>query len=162
MIEGEWVAEPWINRFFVEAVQPGFVYVIEHGGKYKIGSSAGRRSRLRQAKTWLPDLKVIGVKPFWKFKQKERLLHVGNAMSWYDGEWFVPYDEHFQSYFVDEFTAFSDTDINKNSVNFVYWYNGSGMAEFCIEQNRQRMSLRRFQRQESTVRKGAGDLKQTV
>lgn len=153
MPEEIWVAEPWIKNFFVEAKEPGFLYVVEHGGKYKIGSTKSRRNRLRSAKTWLPDMTVAGVKPFWDYKEKERLLHVGNAMCWYDGEWFVPYDEAFQDYFVDEFKAFSDTEINRNSVNFVYWYNGSGMAEFVIEKNRQRMSLREFQLQETAVGK---------
>lgn len=153
MLGERWIAEPWIKNFFVEAKEPGFVYVVEHYGKYKIGSSKSRRNRLQDAKTWLPDMAIIGVKPFWDYKEKERLLHVGNALCWYDGEWFVPFDEAFQDYFVDEFKAFSDTDINRNSVDFVYWYNGSGTAEYVVEQNRQGMSLREFQKKETAARK---------
>jgi hypothetical protein len=150
-----WVAEPWIKNFFVEALNPGFVYVIESAGKFKIGSSKTRSDRIRNAKTWLPDMTIIGVKPLWNYKEKERLLHVGNAMCWYDREWFIPYDDAFNEYFVEEFKAFSETDINRNSVDFVYWFNGSGMAEFVIEQNRQSMGLRKFQRQETGVGRDA-------
>lgn len=153
MHHDQWLAEAWIKNFCVEPQNPGFIYVVENAGRYKIGSSKTKDARIRNAKTWLPDMVVIGVKPFWDYKEKERLLHVGNAMCWYDGEWFVPFDEAFQDYFVDEFKAFSDTDINRNSVNFVYWYNGSGMAEFAMEQNRQGMSLRKFQKQETGVGK---------
>ena len=153
MSTNKWVAEAWIKNFFVEAKDPGFIYVVENGGKYKIGRSQTRGDRLRDAKTWLPDMAVIGVKPFWDYKKKERLLHVGNAMCWYDLEWFVPFDEAFQDCFIDEFKAFSDNDINKNSVDFCYWYNGSGMIEFAIEQSLQAMSLRKFQCQETGVGK---------
>jgi hypothetical protein len=32
-----------------------------------------------------------------------------------------------------------------NSVDFIYWYNGSGMMEFQIERYARRVSLKRFQ-----------------
>ena len=153
MPDETWIAAPWIRNFFVDAIDPGYLYVIEHGGKYKIGSSKTRRNRLRNAKTWLPDMTIVGIKPFWGYKEKERLLHVGNAMCWYDGEWFVPYDEGFQEYFIDEFTAFSDTDINRNSVDFVYWYNGSGMSSYAIEHNQREQSTRKFLQEETAVGK---------
>jgi hypothetical protein len=148
-----WTEEAWIERFCLEAMSPGYIYVIENRGLFKIGKSKHKRKRLQSGLTWLPDMKIVGVKPFWDYEEKERLLHVGNAFSWYDREWFCPSDKSFHGYFVDEFQAFSDTDINRNSVNFIYWYNGSGMAEFAHQQRYQKLPIRRFQIQETLVGK---------
>ncbi len=45
-------------------VDPGFIYIVENHGKYKIGKSKRARIRLSAAKTWLPDMKLVGHKPF--------------------------------------------------------------------------------------------------
>jgi len=147
-----WTPEPWIGNFFIKPIDPGYLYYFENGGKYKIGRTTNPESRLRAARTWLPDINVIGIKPFWNVSDKEKLLHVGLAAYWSEGEWFGPIERDLQYVLIDDFAAFSDSDINKNSVDFIYWFNGSGMAEFVIEQNHQRKYRREFQRDESFVR----------
>ena len=148
----EWTSKPWIGNFFVKPTDPGYLYYFEHNGRYKIGKTTNPESRLRAARTWLPDINVIGIKPFWNVSDKERLLHVGLASYWSEGEWFGPIEEELKAVLIDDFIAFSDTDINNNSVNFIYWFNGSGMGEFVMEQNYQRKYTRKFQRDESFVR----------
>ncbi len=147
----EWRAEPWIKNFGVVAENPGFVYIIEHQKRFKIGRSKSRDSRLREAKTWLPDMNVIGVKPFWNACDAERCIHIGMASCWYKGEWYDEVDEGYRQILVDDFIAFSDTDINRNSVDFIYWMNGSGMSEFLAEISKQDLSKRKFLMQEASV-----------
>ena len=60
---------------------------------------------------------------------------------------------------IEGFQALSDIDINRNSVDFIYWYSGSGMAEFVIEQNERRLPIRSFQRQETAVGKALKDIR---
>lgn len=148
-----WTQKPWIGNFFVEPIDPGYLYYFEKDGKYKIGRTTNPESRLRAARTWLPDINVVGIKPFWNVSAKEKLLHVGLAAYWSDGEWFGPFEKEVRFVIIENFAAFSDSDINKNSVDFVYWFNGSGMAEFVMEQNHQRKNRREFQRNETSVRK---------
>jgi hypothetical protein len=149
----QWEIEPWIRNFLVDPIDPGFIYIIEDSGRYKIGRSKDRGRRIQEAKTWLPNMRIVGVKPFWDVMEKEKLLHIGFAFCWYEGEWFVPLDEGYKSVLVDDFQEFSDTDINKNSVDFIYWYNSSGLCEFVMEQNNQRVSIHKFLRQETAMRK---------
>ncbi|MGY4352707.1 hypothetical protein ACVWXM_009200 [Bradyrhizobium sp. GM7.3] len=54
---------------------------------------------------------------------------------------------------LDGFTAFRDDDPDRNSVDFIYWFNGDGMVEFLIEMDRQKLSLSKFQKQESSTQK---------
>jgi hypothetical protein len=98
-------------------------------------------------------MKLIGIKPFWNVKQIERNLHEGFARCWYQGEWFELLDEGYRDCLIDGFTAFSDTDRDKNSIDFIYWFNGDGMAEFVIERCKQGLTLQKFLRQETDVRK---------
>jgi hypothetical protein len=130
---------------------PGYIYLVQSGDRFKIGKSTSKTCRLAAARTWLPDLKVIGIKPFWDVTWTERCLHEGFARCWYAGEWFEPADEGYRDTLLDGFIAFSDHDRGMNSRDFVYWFNGEGMAEFCMERNSQRLSVRAFQRQESEV-----------
>lgn len=130
---------------------PGYIYMVQAGTRFKIGKSTSKTYRLAAAKTWLPDLNVVGVKPFWEVTWVERCLHEGFARCWYAGEWFEPTDEGYRSVLVDGFTAFSDHDRDINSREFIYWFNGDGMAEFCRERNSQGLGVRKFQRQESEV-----------
>lgn len=150
-VDGFTVA-PWLSNFFVEASDPGYLYLIENNGLFKIGRTIKPDKRFREAKTWLPDMNVVGVKPFWQFAEKERLMHIGFACSWYKREWFKPYDEGIEEILIDDFVAFSDTDINRNSVDFIYWFNGGGMAEFVIEQARQNKTVRKFLEGETWLR----------
>lgn len=149
----DWTPEPWIRNFGVQAEDPGYIYVIENMGRYKIGRSGNPKARIQAAKTWLPDMKLIGIKPFWNVIEKEKLLHVGFAFCWYDGEWFEMLDEGYREVLVDGFKEFYDDDINRNSVDFIYWYNSNGLSEFVMEQNSQRVTPHRFLRQETIKRK---------
>lgn len=136
---------------------PGFIYIVESQGKYKIGKSKGAQKRLSAAKTWLPDMKLIGQKPFWRMSHHERCLHTGFARYWYSGEWFdFTGDDDARDLLLEGFTAFRDEDPDRNSVDFIYWFNGDGMAEFLIEQASQKLPLPKFQKQESINKKGSG------
>lgn len=143
----KWIPEPTISRFGVQQINPGYLYIIREADRYKIGSSKNPKNRIREAKTWLPYMELIGVKPFWDYERKEKLLHAGMAHCWVEGEWFKMWDEGYYNVLVPEFKAFSDHDINANSVNFIYWINGSGMSEMTLEWSSGKGSLRSFQRE---------------
>ncbi|GLK76240.1 hypothetical protein GCM10008171_14940 [Methylopila jiangsuensis] len=137
----------------VRRVDPGYLYVIEDNGRFKIGKTRSTKERRKAAKTWLPDMKLIGFKPFWGMSQTERLLHTGLSRFWYAGEWFnFIGEDDMREWFVNNFTAFSDEDPDMNSVNFIYWCH-DGMLEFQIEMDNQKLTLPKYQRQESDVQK---------
>jgi hypothetical protein len=119
----------------------------------KIGRSKSKSARIKAAKTWLPDMKVIGIKPFWNITKIEKNLHEGFSRCWYVGEWFELIDEGYHDVLLEGFAAFSDTDRDKNSRDFVYWFNGDGMAESVIERYSQGITLQKFLRQESDVKR---------
>lgn len=138
----------------IHRVDPGFIYIIESYGRFKIGKAKSAEDRLKAAKTWLPDMKLIGSKPFWGVSHHERQLHTGFVRYWYAREWFnFEGDDGVRDLLVDGFTAFSDNNPDRNSVDFIYWFNGGGMAEFSIEMHHQKLSLPKFQKQESLNRK---------
>lgn len=138
----------------ITRVDPGYIYIIEHHGQYKIGKTARAKDRLKTAKTWLPDMNLVGFKPFWGMSHHERQLHSGFAPYWYYGEWYkFDGDDDARDLLLDGFKAFSNENPDRNSVDFIYWFNGDGMAEFLIEMNRQKLSLRKFQKQESLGQK---------
>lgn len=140
----------------VHRVDPGFIYIIESHGKYKIGKTTRTEGRLKAAKTWLPDMTLIGFKPFWGISHHERRLHTGFASCWYAREWFnFEGDDDARDLLLGGFTAFSDDSPDRNSVDFIYWFNGDGMTEFLIEMDRQKLSLSKFQKQESFTQKKA-------
>jgi len=62
-------------------------------------------------------------------------------------------DEGYRDTLIDGFTAFSDTNRDMNSVDFIYWFNGDGMTEFVKERYEQGLTLPKFLRQESEVKK---------
>lgn len=144
--------QPWIRYFGVSPEDPGYIYIIESNDRFKIGRTKSREQRFRAAKTWLPDMKLIGIKPFWNVRSVERCLHEGFARCWYGGEWFELLDEGYRETLLDAFAWFSDSDRDRNSVDFVYWFNSDGMSEFVIERSKQRITLPKFLRQESDVR----------
>lgn len=143
----------YIPIWKIPRVDPGYIYVIENGARLKIGKSKDRFSRVRAAKTWLPDLHLIGVKPFWLVDNCEKSLHEGLAQWWYEGEWFHPGDDPYREEFLDSFGAFFDDPSHRdqNSVNFLYWM--GEMAEFAVERAERRQGLRAFQRDLSNVKK---------
>ncbi len=142
-----------ISIFGVSPNDPGYLYLLENGDKYKIGRAKDAKKRLREAKTWLPDMRVIGIKPFWNVKRLEKDLHDGFAHCWYSGEWFELLDEGYRDTLIDGFTGFSDTDRDMNSVDFIYWMNGDGMSEMLMARSEQKLSSAAFRRQESLAKK---------
>lgn len=142
-----------ISKFGVAPKDPGEIYVLECAGKFKIGRAKNARKRLRDARTWLPDMQIVGIKPFWNVRALEGALHIGFAHCWYAGEWFDLLDEGYRDTLIDGFTGFSDTDRDMNSVDFIYWMNGDGMAEMVREMHEQKLSSTAFRRQESLAKK---------
>jgi hypothetical protein len=132
---------------------PGYIYIIEAGGRLKIGKSKHRESRIRDARTWLPDMALVGVKPFWNVNYLEKELHEGLAQWWYEGEWFHPGNDPYLENFLFNFRAFSndETQRDMNSVNFSYWMHD--MAEVAMERSYRGQALRAFQRDISEVKK---------
>ena len=124
------------RAFGIHLVDPGFVYVIEDRGRFKIGRTTDAQARLSAAKTWLPEMKLVGMKPFWNHQHVEQTMHVGFAACWHAGEWFEMLDAEYRNVLVDGFSEFSGTDRDRNSVDFIYWVNGSGMSELTLEQSR--------------------------
>jgi hypothetical protein len=137
----------------IPRLDPGYLYIIQAGGRLKIGKSKSGKSRLREAKTWLPDMTLIGVKPFWLIGSYEKDLHTGLAQWWYEGEWFHPGDDPYLKDFLFNFRAFSDDEAQRdmNSVNFLYWMHD--MGEIAMERASRGQGLRAFQRDVSWVKK---------
>ena len=137
----------------IPRLNPGFIYIIQAGGRLKIGKSKHRDSRLKDARTWLPDMSLIGAKPFWNVDVLEKDLHEGLAQWWYEGEWFHPGDDPYLENFLFNFCAFSDDEARRdmNSVNFLYWMHD--MAEIAMERAHRRQTLRAFQRDVSDVKR---------
>jgi Meiotically up-regulated gene 113 len=132
-----------------DGADAGWLYIIKNASLFKIGSTTNPARRLsKDARTWLPDLELVGVKPFWNVRSLEGTLHCGLANFWYSGEWHQFPDETYDWLF-DDFQKFHDEDRNKNSRDFHYWINGSGMAELIVEQNHRKISLRKWQREAS-------------
>lgn len=99
-------------------------------------------------------MKLIAFKPFWGMSHHERLLHIGFANYSYSGEWYdFEGDAAARDLLLDGFIAFTDDSPDMNSRDFIYWYNGAGMVEFQIEMRHQKLTLPKFQRQESAVKK---------
>lgn len=147
---------PYLTRFGVSADDPGYIYVIRSESRLKIGRSTGKRDRLRQAKTWIPDGEVLGIKPFWNHRAVENYLHLGLTMFWYKGEWYDFDGDEFEEAFVADFIAFDDADINRNSIDFIYLMNSSGMSEYTLEYSQRNVSKAGFQREECINRGGDG------
>jgi hypothetical protein len=130
-----------------QLINPGWLYILRNGELLKIGKTTRPMRRFREAQTWLPDGEVIGMKPFWCIHKFERTLLCGIANHWYQGEWHKFPDSTWSEFLIDGFRMFDDHDRNKNTVDFGYWIGGSGMGEVIMEQNRRRISLRRWQRE---------------
>ncbi|MGV1826997.1 GIY-YIG nuclease family protein [Agrobacterium vitis] len=138
----------------VARLNPGYIYVIQNtDGLLKIGKSKNRKNRLREAKTWLPDADIIGIKPFWLVDRFEKQLHEGLSQWWYSGEWFKFGDDPYVEDFLENFRAFSDEDIDRdeNTIDFLYLINEFG--EISLERASAGVSLRGFQRNISEMKK---------
>jgi hypothetical protein len=135
-------------NFGVIRVDPGWLYLLRNANLFKVGKTANPKRRfLGEARTWLPDMELIAVKPFWDVSVLERLLHSGLAKFWYEGEWHQFSNEIDSRFLIDGFCKFSDNDRDLNSIDFIYRVNGSGMAELIREHNHRRISLRQWQRE---------------
>jgi hypothetical protein len=139
------VNTPMPGWTFCQSVDPGWLYILRNGDLYKVGKTKHPKRRIKEARTWLPDGVIVGVKPFWHLHRFERTLLCGIANHCYEGEWHRFPDNTYSDFLVSGFQMFDDRDRNRNTVDFGYWINGSGMAEVIMEQNRRRISLRRFQ-----------------
>jgi hypothetical protein len=139
----------------IPRLDAGYIYVIEAGRRLKIGKARQRESRIRAAKTWLPDMTLIGVKPFWNVDECEKDLHEGLAQWWCSGEWFDLGDDPYLEDFTDNFKAFSDDEAcrDQNSINFLYWMHE--FLEIMAERRSRKQRLRPFQRDVSEMRKEA-------
>jgi hypothetical protein len=111
-------------------------------GKNALLTTAKRR--LLAARTWLPDLELIGVKPFWNISELERQLLAGLAQFWISGEWHRFPDNTYDFVFED-FGGFYDEDRDMNSVDFIYWMHEFG--EILMEFGSRKISLRKWQRE---------------
>ena len=146
------VAEDWsktklnLDIFGVIRSDPGWLYLMKNGDLYKIGRTKKPARRIREAKTWLPHVKVLAMKPFWNVGELERMLHEGLANYWHEGEWFRIPDAQVADFLIEGFQEFYEKDRDTNSVDFIYWYNSSGMLDFPIERHHRQVSLRQFQR----------------
>jgi T5orf172 domain len=144
---------PDLRIFGVPRTDAGYIYIVEDRNKFKIGKSTNPSTRLKAARTWLPDIKLIGCKPFWNISKIERSLHTAFSRSWYTGEWIDFESDDDKHILLEGFCEFSDTDYDWNSVDFIYWFNSNGMSEFSIERSRQQISLPKFLKQESSMQK---------
>lgn len=146
------VAKDWsatklnLDIFGVSRSDPGWLYLMKNGDLFKIGKTKKPSRRTRDAKTWLPDVEVLAMKPFWNISELERMLHEGLADCWHEGEWFRFRDAKSVEFLIEGFQGFYEKDRDTNSVDFIYWYNSSGMPDFQMERDHRRLSLRKFQR----------------
>jgi hypothetical protein len=147
---------PWWTM--CHPIDPGWLYILRHRDLLKIGKTTDPNRRLREARTWLPDGEVIGIKPFWNIHEFERTLLCGIANFWHEGEWHRFPDDSWSDFLTDGFRIFDNHDRSKNTVDFNYWIGGSGMGEVIMEQNHRRISLSRFQREERLRRERYRDL----
>lgn len=143
-----------LSIFGVPREDPGYIYVIQNHGRFKIGKCKTVSLRLKAARTWLPDMTVLGHKPFWNVSNIERELHTGFSLHWYAGEWFEFAEEYDRQILISGFLEFSDSDRDTNSVDFIYWFNSEGIAEYVIERQQQGLTLPKFLRRESSSKKG--------
>ena len=137
----------------IPQTDPGYLYIFKSWQKLKIGKTTNPGKRISEAKTWLPDLEIVGVKPFWNIADAEKSLHSGLALFWYSHEWFHFNSDPYEAFFLDNFCAFHDDEDyrDQNSINFTYWLHEFG--EYLIERSRRDGSLKSFQRDTSDVKK---------
>ncbi|WP_417832418.1 GIY-YIG nuclease family protein [Terasakiella sp.] len=128
---------------------PGWIYIIKNGDLYKIGKTTNPKKRIQEARTWVPDLEVLAVKPFWQVSVVEQHIHQGLAQYWYDREWFRIVDEGIYESVIETFQDFYDDNRDSNAINFIYWYNGSGMPDLLSLRHQRKESIREFQRNAS-------------
>jgi T5orf172 domain len=133
-----------LDIFGVARRDPGWIYIFKNEGLLKVGKTTDYKRRIREARTWLPDVEILGVKPFWNVSAIERTLHEGCASFWHAGEWFKIGDTNDYELLIEGFQEFYDEDRDSNSVDFIYWWNSSGFAEFSMERSGRNISLKKW------------------
>src|SRR5262249_22770248 len=109
---------PWMRPPLAgQPTDPGWLYILKHGDRFKIGRTNAPGRRVREARTWRPDGKVIGIKAFWYVHEFERTLLCGIANFWKEGEWHCFPDESWSDVLVEGFQMFDDHDRNRNTVD---------------------------------------------
>ncbi|MGY3670932.1 GIY-YIG nuclease family protein (plasmid) [Marinovum sp. KMM 9989] len=138
------------SKAFPRPADPGFIYLFSDRGRYKVGRTIAPEKRIKAARTWIPDIQVIGMKPFWFHSELESYIHVGLAAFAFDREWFDFEGDEFKQEFIDEFSFFKDEDPIGNTRSFAYFVNGTGMNGFTLDWSSQGCSKRQFLRDNST------------
>jgi hypothetical protein len=134
--------QPDLRIFGVPRSDPGWLYIVKNGVRFKVGKTTNPKRRLLAARTWLPNLELVGVRPFWNIGALERELLAGLAQFWVSGEWHQFPDDTYDFVFED-FSNFYEEDRDMNSVDFIYWMHG--FAEILMEYSSRNISLRRWQ-----------------
>ena len=135
---------PNLNIFGVPRLDPGWLYIVKYGTRFKVGKTTNPKRRLLAARTWLPDMEIVGVKPFWNISALERELLAGLGQFWISGEWHEFPDDTYD-HLLDDFRGFYDEDRDMNSVDFIYWMHEFG--EILMEYTGRNISLRKWQRE---------------
>ncbi|HEX4411923.1 MAG TPA: GIY-YIG nuclease family protein [Xanthobacteraceae bacterium] len=136
------------EHFGVPRVDPGWIYAVRTGNLVKVGKTTDPQRRLlREANTWCPHaLEQILAKPFWNIRKLEYSLHAALAEHWHRGEWHKFEEAYWLKFFMDAFDEFSNEESKRdlNSVNFIYWMNGTNYVEAIEAQCEHRMTLRKW------------------
>jgi T5orf172 domain len=143
---------PNLDIFGVPRRDPGWIYLVRNmpgGDRFKIGKTTSPKTRLKSFRTLLPDMEEIAVKPFWNISHIERSLMTAFCWSWLDREWFKFSSESDRDLLIEGLCEFYEEDRDMNSVDFIYWFNSSGMAEFAMERASQKLTLPKWLKQES-------------
>lgn len=140
----EFVFEPTAARFGIKPIDPGWIYIVQNNRKYKIGKTRNPTKRFKEARTWIPEIRIVAVKPFLGITYVERVLHIVLVWHWHSNEWHKFIDREHKEIFMEEFFAFDDSDINGNSVDFPYFINGTGLGDFGMEFSSKNTSLKKW------------------
>ncbi|MEH2475947.1 hypothetical protein V1281_002880 [Nitrobacteraceae bacterium AZCC 2161] len=138
------------SHFGVRRDDGGWIYAVRTGQYVKVGKTTDPSRRLlREAKTWCPEaLDEIIAKPFWDISRLEYSLHAALAEHWHRGEWHKFEDPYWLSFFLDAFREFKDgeDERDRNSVDFIYWMNGTNYSEIVSAHCESNLSLRQWQK----------------
>lgn len=138
-----------IEMFGVRRQDPGWIYAICSGPYIKVGRTTNPERRLREARTWCAEgLSEVLMKPFWSVRKLEYSLHAVLVEHWHRGEWHLFTDQYWRDFFLNGMREFADDERMRdtNSINFIYWMNGSGYGEWIDEQCRTGLSLPKWRK----------------
>ena len=110
---------PNLKIFGVSPVDPGHIYLIQHGNRFKIGKSKNITARMKAAKTWLPYVTkraLKGVVIVQPDKKKEDIFDLPPQELRNLIRGFVWRDAHFQGETLEQIAAregFSDAFVGR-------------------------------------------------